>query len=90
MHKRPENGIWLPTGGQLEMVIYVFLPRHKENKERKRKKVKRIVYKKALDNYIQLKAMSPSKTVSVSGFGFGLGCKDYIKKDNSATSSPVR
>ena len=38
MHKRPENGMWLPTGGQLKTVIYVFPPRHKENKERKKKK----------------------------------------------------
>ena len=38
MHKRPKNGISLPTGGQLETVIYVFPPSHKENKERERKK----------------------------------------------------
>ena len=31
MHKRPENEMWLPTGGQLETVMYVFPPRHKEN-----------------------------------------------------------
>ena len=28
--------MWMPTGGQLEMVTYIFPPRHKENKERKR------------------------------------------------------
>ena len=27
--KRPENRMWLPTGGQLETVMYVFSPRHK-------------------------------------------------------------
>ena len=31
MHKRPENEMWLPMGGQLETFMYVFPPRHKEN-----------------------------------------------------------
>ena len=30
MHKRPENGMWLPKGGQIETVTYVYPPRHKE------------------------------------------------------------
>ena len=34
MHKRPENGMWLPTGGQLETVMYVSPPRHKENEKK--------------------------------------------------------
>jgi len=33
MHKRPENGMWLPMGRQLEMVMYIFPPRHKEKKK---------------------------------------------------------
>ena len=37
IHKRPENGKWLPTGGQLVTVMYVYPPRHKE-KEKKEKK----------------------------------------------------
>ena len=38
MHKRPEDGMWLPTGGQIDkMVAYVYNPpRHREiAKERK-------------------------------------------------------
>ena len=35
MHKRPENGMWLPTGRQLETVIYVFPPGHKDNEKTK-------------------------------------------------------
>ena len=35
---RHEIGIWLPTSGQSETVVYVFLPRPKENEERKKER----------------------------------------------------
>ena len=38
MHKRPEDGMWLPTGGQLKTVTYVYPPRHKEYNKKKNKK----------------------------------------------------
>ena len=38
MHKRPKDGMWLPMGGQLEMVTYVYPPRHREIAKEKKEK----------------------------------------------------
>ena len=48
MHKCPENGMCLPTGRQLETVMYAFPPRHKDNKKKKKKNKETLLHKEAI------------------------------------------
>ena len=45
MHKSPEDRMWLPTGGQIGMATYAFLPRHRENTASKQASIIKIHFK---------------------------------------------